>query len=141
MQNLGDFFDFAINTCHYDPEDVVDLWIDSGIADEFGYGMPVYLVGRTGCEMFRDCLWKLDIPQPKEKDILYFDKSPEYWAGFVLAHYQWKKNKPFKEILDKVSISQIIKSYHPLHEADYSKFEECMDDWILKAEKKEALCK
>ncbi len=134
MKNLGDFFDFAINTCHYDPAAVTKIFVDSGVAEEFGTGMPVYLVGRTGCEMFRDCLWNLDMPDPPEQDAMYyFDKSPEFWAGYVLAQYQWKKNIPFEEIFEKVPFSHIVESYSPLHEASFQKFEETMDGWLHKS--------
>ena len=49
--------------------------------------------------------------------------SPEYWAGWVLAYYQWKSGKSFRNINDNgLHIEKIIALYQPLHEADLDKF-------------------
>ncbi|MFC2314513.1 MAG: transcriptional regulator, partial [Selenomonas massiliensis] len=58
------------------------------------------------------------------------DISPEYWAGWALAYYQWLRNIPFEEILDAVPMEKIVRSYYPLHEADIRKFVEVMDVWM-----------
>ena len=53
---------------------------------------------------------------------------PEYWAGWVLAYYQWKSGKSFRLINDNgLDIEKIIALYHPLHEADLDKFASVAD--------------
>ena len=133
QENLGSMFDFAVNTCKIPVEEVVSYFIESGVAKQFGDGNPRYIAGRSGCELFCDCMWKLGLQEPSLKDFPLIDISPEYWAGWALAYYQWLKNIPFEEILDAVPMEKIVRSYYPLHEADIRKFVEIMDEWIEEA--------
>lgn len=130
QENLGNMFDYAVNTCHISIEETAAYFMDSGVADQFGKGNPRYVAGRTGCELLWDCLWELNIEQPPQPPALYAEKSPEYWAGWALAYYQWLKNIPFETILEAVPMKKIVRSYYPLHEADIRKFVEVMDAWM-----------
>ena len=60
-----------------------------------------------------------------EKDIDYnlvpINRTPEYWAGWVLANAQWYLNKTFKEIISVMPLSTLINMYYPYHEADEMK--------------------
>ena len=128
--NLGNMFDYAVNTCHIPIEAVTKYFIDSGVAEQFGKGNPRYVAGRTGCELLWDCLWELNIEQPPYPAALYAEKTPVYWAGWALAYYQWLRSISFEEILTAVPMEQIVRSYYPLHEADIRKFIEIMDEWM-----------
>ena len=59
-----------------------------------------------------------------------FDRTPEYWAVWILAYYQWETNLSFLKIRDCVPFSQIINMYEPLHEAPQEKFVDVMNDLI-----------
>ncbi len=133
QETLGDMFDFAVNTCKIPIGTAASYFVDSGVAEQFGLGNPRYVAGRTGCELLRDCIWALGLDPLPQKDALYMDGAPEYWAGWALAYYQWLKNIPFEEILDAVPMEKIVRSYYPLHEADIRKFVEIMDEWIEEA--------
>lgn len=54
------------------------------------------------------------------------DRSPEYWAGWALAYYQWETAMPFEEILGYIPLDEIIRVYSPYHEMDIRHF--C--DWM-----------
>ena len=57
------------------------------------------------------------------------DKSPEYWAGWILAYYQWYRNERFSNLKrDGLDISKVLSLYNPLHEADPSKFVSVAND-------------
>ncbi len=30
----------------------------------------------------------------------HFDRTKEYWAGWALAHYQWQRGVPFKQMIE-----------------------------------------
>ena len=77
QENLGNMFDYAVNTCHIPIEETAAYFMDSGVADQFGKGNPRYVAGRTGCELLWDCLWELNIEQPPQPPALYAEKSPE----------------------------------------------------------------
>ena len=56
------------------------------------------------------------------------DCSPEYWAGWVLAYYQWYTAKSFAQMYaDGQSYDKILRMYHPMHEADLKKIVEYID--------------
>lgn len=58
--------------------------------------------------------------------------SPEYWAGWVLAYYQWESGKSFRFLQNNgLDIEKVIALYHPLHEADIDKFADTADAIIL----------
>ena len=128
--NLGNMFDYAVNTCHIPIGKAAEYFVDSGVADQFGKGNPRYVAGRTGCELLWDCLWELDIEKPPYPAALYAEKTPAYWAGWAFAYYQWLRCIPFETILAAVPMERIERSYYPLHEADIRKFVEIMDEWM-----------
>ena len=53
--------------------------------------------------------------------------SPEYWAGWALAEYQWFSGRRFKDIFEHVKLSKIVLMYPVYHEMDISKFIEEME--------------
>ncbi|MDR2610255.1 MAG: helix-turn-helix transcriptional regulator [Clostridiales Family XIII bacterium] len=121
---LGDLFDYAVNDCNCDAELFYQMFITTGTADKFERGDPAYLVGKGGIEIALDILseaaGRRNFPMPQFRQ----DKAPEYWAGWALAHYQWYTARSFSDIRSFFPISDIIDSYHPLHEADIAVFYE-----------------
>jgi DNA-binding Xre family transcriptional regulator len=60
-----------------------------------------------------------------QREVIYtqipLDRTPEFWAGWVLAYAQWYLNRTFQEILNVVPFSTIISLYQPYHEAPETK--------------------
>ena len=124
---LGDALDFAVNTLEMDPDRFMTMFSVSGIAIQFGRGNPSYVAGITGCELVRKVLHKSGEEEPDIPDVMYTDKSPEYWAGWILAFYQWYTDQPFDRILRAIPLSAIISMYPVYHEMDPVKFVEAAD--------------
>ena len=61
-------------------------------------------------------------------DEMYLDKSPEYWAGWALAYYQWYTAIPFMKIYKVVTIEDLLKMYSVYHEMDIMKFVEAINE-------------
>ena len=59
---------------------------------------------------------------------MYLDKSPEYWAGWALAYYQWYTARPFMKIYKVVTIEDLLKMYSVYHEMDIMKFVEAINE-------------
>lgn len=76
----------------------------------------------NGCELARQVLAETRLYSVDADDVMYLDKSPEYWAGWALAWYQWYSDRQFGEILSVVPLSQIIGMYPTYHEADLVRF-------------------
>ena len=64
------------------------------------------------------------------EDVMYVDKSPEYWAGWALAFYQWYSTKSFSRIFRAVPIREILRMYPVFHEMDIMKFVDAMNEKI-----------
>ena len=130
MENLGDAFEYAVYELQLDPDDFFQRFLASGIADAFGCGNPVFMAGISGAEMARTVLERTGTECTMPCSNAGFNKSPEYWAGWVLAYYQWQSGRPFSNIYRYITIADMIRLYDPLHEADERKFAEIMERHI-----------
>ena len=95
---LGDMYDYAVNTLSFGIKQYHRLFIVSGIARQFEIGNPTYVAGMNGCEVAREVISSCTDRTPENEDLMYLDKSPEYWVGWALAYYQWKSAFSFREI-------------------------------------------
>ncbi len=125
---LSQFFDYLINDCGMKADWVASIFLSSGYAEQFERGNPAILAGMSGIELARvvvEVIYKKKIlPEPRYSEGL----SPEYWAGWALAEYQWYSGKRFKDIFEHVKLSEIIPMYSVYHEMDISKFVETMGE-------------
>ena len=127
MENLATMIDCGINQCGFPPQLFYRMFLTSGVASQIEKGNPRYLAGLSGAELASRVIELVVGESPKEIDGT-FSISPEYWAGWVLAYYQWKSGKSFRLINDNgLDIEKIIALYHPLHEADLDKFASVAD--------------
>jgi len=122
MKNLGEAFDYAVNACQLAIDDFWNLFVSSGYAESFGKGNPRLVSGFSGTELVMEILSKTgitaDFPEPQTD----FDCSPEYWCGWILAYYQWKTGRTFKDVHDNITGKEALKLYTTLHEASEEKF-------------------
>ena len=130
---LGHAVDFAVLTLDIDPDLFGSAFVVSNVSKQFAYGNPRYVAGMNGCELARMILDETHITYPATEDVMFLDKSPEYWAGWALAFYQWFSGRSFHDILDAVPLSQIINMYSVFHEMDISQFSNHMDILLRKA--------
>lgn len=125
---MGDMYDFAVNTVGMTLAAFHEMFIMSGMSHQIEIGNPTYVAGKNGCEVAREVIQTCsDLPVETE-DIIYLDKSPEYWIGWALAYYQWISGKSFKTIDECIKIDKMYGMYDTLHEADVSLFVEIMDE-------------
>ena len=86
----------------------------------------------NGTELLLYCLKCNGLNPPLIADSKFFTTGQVFWAGYMMAEYQWFYEHSFMEILDKVPFVKIVESYHPLHEAPEEKFYEAMEHWMGK---------
>ena len=120
--------DYAVNTLNYELQNFYRMFLISGIARQFEIGNPAYVAGRNGCEVAKEVIVLSGLDMPEAEDLMYLDKSPEYWTGWALAYYQWKSGQSFRQIDHAVSIDTVCAMYDPLHEADIEKFVYIMNE-------------
>lgn len=84
--------------------------------------MPRVVCGMAGDELARDIIAHAGLTSVECRETYPFDRSPQYWAGWVLAYTQLMYSLGFNELLEVAPLDWIIGSYHPLHEASEDKF-------------------
>lgn len=120
--SLAEMLDYAINGCALKADRLSQLFVQSGFAEKFETGNPTVLAGMSGIELARAVLVKLGCEDEAAEPIFSEERSPEYWAGWALAEYQWATAKRFKDIFRIVPLSKIISMYPVFHEMDVSQF-------------------
>ena len=127
MDNLGTALDYSVNFLGINGREFFDLFVLSGIANEFSNGNPKYILGMTGRdiadETYRICGNEIE----KGAGEFHGDYSPEYWCGWILAYYQWFTGISFKKLLSVLTFDMLLDSYGVLHEADVSKAVNILD--------------
>ena len=124
---LSEFFDYAVNDCKMEMGWIASLFVASGFAEQFGKGNPAYVAGMSGVELARAVIQKVygtkEFPEPTQSE----ERSPEYWAGWALASYQWYYARRFRDIFRRIPPEDVIAMYPVYHEMDISHFIEDME--------------
>ena len=132
-ERLALFFDYAINDCGFDADMVAAMFITSGYAKQFERGNPAVIAGMSGIELARAVIFRVYKEKALPSPAFVEEKTPEYWAGWALASYQWYSAKRFKDIFTFAPLSEILRLYSLHHEADISKFIETMNFFYEKS--------
>lgn len=135
MQNLADMIDYAICDLGYSPDEFFHWFIISGISTQFQKGNPKYIVGMSGYELAEAVLKETNINNERKTPSYSISKGKEYWAGWVLAYYQWETSYSFEYMVNNgLTLSKVISMYI-LHEADISKFVDSANEIIERNKK------
>lgn len=127
---LGDMLDYAVNTYEFNPDAFYQMFLASDVSLQFQNGNPTYIAGKTGCEIVKEVIDSSGLEIRELEDEMYLDKSPEYWAGWALAYYQWYTGRPFIKIYKVLSVQKLLDMYDVYHEMDIQKFvDEVNEQW------------
>lgn len=124
---VGNMLHDAVVAFGMDGTDFLKRFIQSDLAGEIESGNPKYIAGKSGLELFLEVMEKTTGRSCHAELIESYDRSPVYWVGWILTHYQWYSGRPFKSILDTVPYEELLGLYATLHEADIQKSYEVMD--------------
>lgn len=125
---LGDMLDYAVNTYDFEIDKFYEMFLVSAVSRQFERGNPTYVAGKTGCELVKEVIRDSGITRKEYPDEMYLDKSPEYWAGWILAYYQWYSGRSFYKIYKAVSMKEILRMYDAYHEMDTEQFIKRMNE-------------
>ena len=130
---LAQFFDYAVNDCELSPDWVASLFVVTGYAEQFERGNPTVLAGQSGIELARAVITKAygdkSLPDPQLRQ----GRTPEYWAGWFLAEYQWYYGRCFRDIFEHVPFSELLNMYPVYHEMDITQFTESLEQRIRRS--------
>lgn len=132
METLGEATEYATLFGGVTGQEFLELFVASGLAEEFGSGNVSYLSGMSGIELASLILRKCGKPAPPVDELPYTDYPPEYWVGWILAYYQWYSGRSFSAVLKKLSFEDLLARYNVLHEADPSKAAAVLDGFFEK---------
>lgn len=99
---VGNMLHDAVIEFGMDGEDFLKRFIQSDVAEEIESGNPKYIAGKSGLELFLEVMEKTTGKAYDTKLIESYERSPVYWVGWMLTHYQWYSGRTFKSILDTV---------------------------------------
>ena len=133
---VGNMLHDAVVWFGMDGEDFLKRFIQSDIAEEIESGNPKYIAGKSGLELFLEVMEKTTGKAYDTELIESYKRSPVYWVGWMLTHYQWYSGRTFKSILDTVPYNELLGLYGTLHEADIEKSYEVLDAHFEKSESK-----
>ena len=124
---IGSMLHYAVEAFGMDGADFLYRFIQSGIASYVEEGSPKYIAGKSGLELFLEVIERSSGKIVDTGVIESYEKSPAYWVGWMLTHYQWYSGRTFKAILETISYEELIGLYSTLHEADIEKSYEVLD--------------
>jgi DNA-binding XRE family transcriptional regulator len=120
---FGSMMDYAVNACGLDGGQFLHMFTVSGLAAQFERGNPKVVAGMSGVELAMKAIADVTSEVPAAPPPAHTDfRTPEFWAGWALCRYQWRCARSFAAILRGFPFAEIVASYHPLHEADITRF-------------------
>ncbi len=127
---LGHALDWVSNTCDDSAAEFCSRFSRSKISSMFEIGYPKYVAGCNGAELVNFVMEDLGLPEYDCPYEFYADRSPEYWAGWVLAYFQWKHQLTFSAILQKVPFEKLLRLYPTGHEQDIRNVADILSKWM-----------
>lgn len=122
-RHLGACTDYLVRVCGLPADRVGVIYATSGTMAMFGRGDPGVLAGLSGTELgqrlFRELRGGDEAPAPVPSGP---GRSPEYWGGWALAHFQWHWCTTFRWIFARITMSALLSKYAIYHEMDVSRF-------------------
>lgn len=124
----------AVVEFRLDGGEFLDLFIQSGVAEQIENGNPKYIAGKSGAELFAEVMELAAGVYICLPVIEAYERSDVYWVGWVLAHYQWYSAHSFRDILEVISYNELLGLYGTLHEADVQKSYEVINAHFAQCE-------
>lgn len=129
-ENLGEALEYAVYGTGISGQEFLDMFLVSGLADSFSGGNVRLVTGVSGKEL-ADMVFEKCIPDytPVNYDFRYDYPCP-YWIGWTYTHFQWKSQRSFSDIINRIPYSSMDNLYGVLHEADINKSLDVMEGFF-----------
>lgn len=133
---IGNMLHDAVQEFDIDGTDFLKRFIQSEVAEQFENGNPKYIAGKSGLDLFVEVMEKTNGKVYDTVLIESYERSSDYWVGWLLAHYQWYSGRSFRSILETIPYEELTGLYDTLHEADIQKSYEVLDMHFANSESK-----
>ena len=132
-RRLGFAAQYAVDDCGVRADDFARAFVATGYARGFAGGDPWVVAGMSGVELARRVLAESGLARAMPAPKLSESRTPEHWAGFVLARYQWGSAVSFEAIFRRVPFSEVVGLYPLYHEMPEARLCEELDARMLDA--------
>lgn len=105
---MAHMLDYAVRDLRQDPAVFFDLFMSTGLADQFGRGDFRVIAGMSGVELAYKVLADSGITIDRVSYRYTAGRTKEYWAGWALASYQWESARPFHDIIGAMPVKNLI---------------------------------
>lgn len=135
-KTVGNMLHDAVYEYGEDGGRFLQMFLQSGIAEQIENGNPKYVAGRSGAELYADVVEAVSGQEAEPIVIETQTCSDVYWTGWILAYYQWYSGRSFRDILETVPYEELLGRYDTLHEADVQKALDVLDKHMEQKESK-----
>lgn len=125
---LADAADYAVVDLGVPIDEFFSLFAASDWARRIERGDRSTLLGISGIELAQNVLAEKTGAREFKTARESLRRTKAYWTGWVLAYYQWKSNRTFREILRALPASTIEQMYGVYHEAPEERFAATADE-------------
>lgn len=118
---LAVMFDYVVNSLKIEGDQYLQMFAGSSAGRQFEQGNPSYIAGMSGVELTHTVLDEIGVNRTIS-EYHCFQRSPEYWAGWAIAYYQWEQGERFATLAQVISFTDIVLMYRKYHELDIRHF-------------------
>lgn len=139
MTSLGEAVDYAVYSCNLSAGEFMNRMMACKWCERFENGVPGVVAGMSGTELCMAVVRDTGgIPENGEKECFpppacREKPSEEYWCGWILAYCQWRLDKRFQYILERLPMERILALYSPWHEASEDCFADHLEEFFDKS--------
>lgn len=132
MRNMGEMTEYAAEVKHLSLDLLFHMFVVSGFARRWEKGDPRILCGLSGTELCSRVLLECGMGEVNEEEALIsYDTDLNYWCGWLVAFYQWRKRISFAHLFSSIHVEDLIRLYPALHTASEEKGVEVLDRLLL----------
>lgn len=128
MAALGAMLEDAVHLFGIPARQFWNHFLSSPVSERFAAGDPFVVAGKSGWELAVQVLEEAGVSFPHRMPDELRSRTPEYWAGWALAQYQWYRGFTFVEIERFAPLESVIAMYAPYHEMSIMQFYDALDE-------------
>ena len=125
---LADAADYAVVDLGVPIDEFFSLFAASDWARRVERGDRSTVLGISGIELAQNILAEKTGEHEFKTARESLRRTKAYWTGWILAYYQWKSHRTFREILRALPASTIEQMYGVYHEAPEERFAATADE-------------
>ena len=137
-EKLGTFFDLGTNYCGLRGQEIAQVFVVSGLAEQFERQNPHFVAGMSGAELLQwsldECGWGIQVTNPPRDPI-----SADYWVGYMLGLFQVVTGWTYRQLFARMSYADLREMHSWCQELSEREFVEELLSQLRQRERPSAL--